>query len=92
MKFHPALLISAVAGLSVIGVAVAQKPQSPERPAQFSQRGTHGAIAAGSDYATGAGMRMLMRAATPWTPESRASSPPPPPSIRTSVGAGRRQF
>lgn len=38
------------------GIAVAQRQQ--ERPAQFSARGTHGAVAAGSGYATDAGMRM----------------------------------
>ena len=40
-----------------IGLALAQRQQQ-ERPAQFSARGTHGAIAAGSGYATDAGMRM----------------------------------
>src|SRR6202171_2565033 len=58
MKSHPALLISAITGLSIIGAVVAQKPTAPERPAQFPQRGTHGAIAAGSGYATDAAMRM----------------------------------
>jgi gamma-glutamyltranspeptidase/glutathione hydrolase len=38
-------------------IMVAQR-QGAERPAQFSARGTHGAIAAGSGYATDAAMRM----------------------------------
>jgi len=57
MKLHPALLTAAVLGLSVWGVSYAQQRQA-ERPAQFSARGTHGAIAAGSGYATEAAMRM----------------------------------
>ena len=57
MKFHPALLVSAVLGLSIWGVSSAQQRQA-ERPAQYSARGTHGAIAAGSGYATEAAMRM----------------------------------
>jgi gamma-glutamyltranspeptidase/glutathione hydrolase len=59
MRPHPAFLISAVLGLSVFGAMLAQqKPPAPERPAQYSARGTHGAIAAGSGYATEAAMRM----------------------------------
>jgi gamma-glutamyltranspeptidase/glutathione hydrolase len=57
MKLHPALLTASVLGLSVWGVSYAQQRQA-ERPAQFSARGTHGAIAAGSGYATEAAMRM----------------------------------
>ena len=57
MRLHPAFLISAVLGLSVFGVAIAQQ-KAPEHPAQYSARGTHGAIAAGSGYATEAAMRM----------------------------------
>src|SRR5580658_3870264 len=57
MRFHPAVLVSAVLGLSVFGVVWAQQ-KAPERPAQYSARGTHGAIAAGSGYATEAAMRM----------------------------------
>ena len=57
MRFHPAVLVSAVLGLSVFGVVLAQQ-RAPERPAQYSARGTHGAIAAGSGYATEAAMRM----------------------------------
>ena len=57
MKFHPAFFISSVLGLSLIGVVFAQQ-RAAEHPAQFSARGTHGAIAAGSGYATEAAMRM----------------------------------
>jgi gamma-glutamyltranspeptidase/glutathione hydrolase len=42
--------------LSLATIVFAQRPA--ERPAQFSARGTHGAIAAGSGYATDAAMRM----------------------------------
>ncbi len=57
MKFHPAFVIFAVLGFSLFGLVFAQQ-KAPEHPAQFSARGTHGAIAAGSGYATDAGMRM----------------------------------
>ncbi len=49
------LIISA---LWMPGGAIAQRPQQ-ERLVRFSQRGVHYAVAAGSDYATGAGSRML---------------------------------
>ena len=48
--------LAALAAVLVFSVRAQQKQQ--ERPAQFSQRGTHGAIAAGSGYATDAAMRM----------------------------------
>ncbi len=57
MKLHSAFLTTALLGLSIAGVSFAQQRQ-PEHPAQFSARGTHGAIAAGSGYATEAAMRM----------------------------------
>jgi gamma-glutamyltranspeptidase/glutathione hydrolase len=57
MRFHPAVFVSAILGLSVFTVVFAQQ-RAPERPAQYSARGTHGAIAAGSGYATEAAMRM----------------------------------
>jgi gamma-glutamyltranspeptidase/glutathione hydrolase len=45
--------------LALVSVAVLFAQQRPpEHPAQFSIRGTHGAVAAGSGYATDAGMRM----------------------------------
>jgi gamma-glutamyltranspeptidase/glutathione hydrolase len=59
MRFHTTFVVSTVLGLSILTAVFAQqKPQIPERPAQFPQRGTHGAIAAGSGYATDAAMRM----------------------------------
>jgi gamma-glutamyltranspeptidase / glutathione hydrolase len=58
MKFQPALLISSLLGVSIFGAVFAQQRTAAERPAQFSARGTHGAIAAGSGYATEAAMRM----------------------------------
>jgi len=57
MRSHPAFLITAVLGLSLFGAAFAQQ-KTAERPAQYPARGTHGAIAAGSGYATDAAMRM----------------------------------
>jgi gamma-glutamyltranspeptidase/glutathione hydrolase len=59
MRLHPAFSISAVFGFSIAGAVFAQQHQT-ERPAQFPQRGTHGAIAAGSGYATDAAMRMYV--------------------------------
>src|SRR6202167_2152611 len=56
MRIHPALLVVSVLSLSTFGLLFAQR--NGERPAQFSARGTHGAIAAGSGYATDAAMRM----------------------------------
>ena len=55
MKLKSGLVASFTLGLVVFS-AVAQRAQ--ERPAQFSERGLHGAVAAGSGYATDAGMRM----------------------------------
>jgi gamma-glutamyltranspeptidase/glutathione hydrolase len=52
MKFT---LVLAVAGFVVVGTGLAQEPLIRQ-----PVRGTHGAVAAGSDYATGAGMRMLV--------------------------------
>src|SRR5580698_415100 len=57
MRFHPAFFISTVLGFSLFGLVFAQQ-KAPEHPAQYSARGTHGAIAAGSGYATEAAMRM----------------------------------
>src|SRR5205814_8745399 len=48
------------AGVVATGlVAFAQRPQQQERLVRFSARGTHYAVAAGSDYATNAGTLML---------------------------------
>jgi gamma-glutamyltranspeptidase/glutathione hydrolase len=44
--------------LAVVGLAQ-QKPQQPERLVRFSARGTQYAVAAGSDYATNAGSKLL---------------------------------
>jgi gamma-glutamyltranspeptidase/glutathione hydrolase len=49
----------ALATLTGIGIVLAQAQQQAERLVQFSQRGTHYAVAAGSGYATGAGSKML---------------------------------
>jgi gamma-glutamyltranspeptidase / glutathione hydrolase len=57
MKMPSAVIITAVSGLSLFSVVWAQQ-RAPERPAQYAARGTHGAIAAGSGYATDAAMRM----------------------------------
>src|SRR5437899_11659815 len=54
--FNRAWLISMLAVCTGI-VTLAQRPQQ-ERLVQFPARGTHAAIAAGSDYATNAGMTM----------------------------------
>src|SRR3984957_9409382 len=62
MRPLPAFLITAVFGLSVFGLIctklVFAQQKAPEHAAQYSARGTHGAIAAGSGYATEAAMRM----------------------------------
>jgi gamma-glutamyltranspeptidase/glutathione hydrolase len=55
MKSFFILLVLVGGGLGQKGSA---QTRQPERPAQFPQRGTHGAIAAGSGYATDAAMRM----------------------------------
>ena len=39
-------------------VALGQQPQRRERPVRLTSRGTHGAVAGGTEYATEAGMRM----------------------------------
>jgi len=56
MKIQPAVLLFTVSALTVLPVCA--QTRAPERPAQFPARGTHGAIAAGSGYATEAAMRM----------------------------------
>src|ERR1700733_14639262 len=57
MRPHPGIPITVVLGLSIFSAVSAQQ-KTAERPAQFSARGTHGAIAAGSGYATDAAMRL----------------------------------
>jgi gamma-glutamyltranspeptidase/glutathione hydrolase len=59
MKLKPVLFgMSVVAGVLAVS-ATAQKPQAQDRLVRFSARGTHYAVAAGSDYATAAGARMM---------------------------------
>ena len=62
MKFQPvfiAVAAASVASLTLVpGIGMAQRPQQ-ERLVRFSTRGTHYAVAAGSDYATNAGSRMM---------------------------------
>src|ERR1019366_5260301 len=57
MKMPSAVIISAVS-LSLFSLVLLAQQRAPERPAQYAARGTHGAIAAGSGYATDAAMRM----------------------------------
>jgi gamma-glutamyltranspeptidase/glutathione hydrolase len=59
MKLKHAAIATVVVALAATGLALAQRPQQQERLVRFSQRGVHYAVAAGSDYATGAGSRLL---------------------------------
>src|ERR1700682_6089742 len=52
MKRTRVLIVLALAALSV-----AQTRREPDRPLRLPVRGVHGAVAAGSEYATEAGMR-----------------------------------
>src|SRR5271169_6763221 len=47
--------------LSCAGLCLAQNRQINERPVRQAVRGPHGAVAAGSEYATEAGMRTYYR-------------------------------
>ncbi|HYW46550.1 MAG TPA: gamma-glutamyltransferase family protein [Bryobacteraceae bacterium] len=47
-----------LAVLSVVVVSAWAQRQPPNRPVKLPSRGTHGAVAAGTEYATEAGMRM----------------------------------
>jgi gamma-glutamyltranspeptidase/glutathione hydrolase len=49
---------------AVAAVAFGQARQQPQRPIRQASRGTHGAIAAGSEYATEAGMRIYVQGGT----------------------------
>ena len=53
MKLRLAVSVAVLAAI-VLG----QQPQRRERPVRLASRGTHGAVAGGSEYATEAGMRM----------------------------------
>ena len=54
------ILVLTLAGLIAVGAGIAQQQRRQEPLVRQPVRGTHGAVAAGSDYATGAGMRMLL--------------------------------
>ena len=56
MKRSRGLIFFALAALSV-----AQSRREPERPLRQPVRGVHGAVAAGSEWATEAGMRMYYK-------------------------------
>ncbi len=47
--------------LALAGACISQTRQGYERPVRQAVRGNHGAVAAGSEYATEAGMRMYYR-------------------------------
>ena len=53
MKLRLAISVAMLAA-----VALGQQPQRRERPVRLASRGTHGAVAGGTEYATEAGMRM----------------------------------
>src|SRR5689334_16223874 len=53
-------LASAALAAALFGQA---RPQ-PQRPVRLPSRGTHGAVAAGSEYATEAGMRVYVQGGT----------------------------
>src|SRR5215471_18283629 len=53
MKFRIALLAAALAFTAF------PQQQRPQRPVRFPSRGTRGAVAGGTEYATEAGMRMF---------------------------------
>jgi gamma-glutamyltranspeptidase/glutathione hydrolase len=55
MTKHRGALLAMVA----LATGLAQQRTPPERLVRLPSRGTHGAVAAGSEYATEAGMRML---------------------------------
>src|SRR4051812_37551091 len=54
MKLRLAISVAVLAA-----IVVGQQPQRRERPVKLPSRGTHGAVAAGAEYATEAGMQML---------------------------------
>jgi gamma-glutamyltranspeptidase/glutathione hydrolase len=59
MKLRVALLTAALAA-----IAFGQARQQPQRPVRLPARGTHGAVAGGSEYATEAGMRLYVQGGT----------------------------
>ena len=54
------ILVLTLAGFVAVGAGIAQQQGRQEPLVRQPVRGTHGAVAAGSDYAAGAGMRMLL--------------------------------
>jgi len=57
MKRKLALLLLPASLLSTVALTIAFAQRNAEHPARYPSRGTRGAISAGSDYATDAGMR-----------------------------------
>jgi gamma-glutamyltranspeptidase / glutathione hydrolase len=54
----------AVGLIAITSLGFGQARQRQERPVRLASRGTHGAVAAGSEYATEAGMRMYVLGGT----------------------------
>jgi gamma-glutamyltranspeptidase/glutathione hydrolase len=52
-------LRAAIVSILLLAICWGQQRQPPARLMRYPSRGTHGAVAAGSEYATEAGMRML---------------------------------
>jgi len=59
MKSAVLVMFACFAAVQLEKPATAQRPQEPDRLVQFPERGTRGAVAAGTNYATEAGMRMF---------------------------------
>jgi gamma-glutamyltranspeptidase/glutathione hydrolase len=60
MKLRVVVVLAALAP-AAFGQA---RQQQPQRPVRLASRGTHGAVAAGSEYATEAGMRLYVQGGT----------------------------
>src|SRR5882724_4741406 len=58
------ILRVALVWAALAAVAFGQARQQPQRPVRQASRGTRGAVAAGSEYATEAGMRMYVQGGT----------------------------
>jgi len=59
MKLRVAVTLAALAA-----VTFGQTRQPPQRPVRLASRGTRGAVAGGSEYATEAGMRLYVQGGT----------------------------
>ena len=59
MKVRTKITLAAMMALAAVATVIAQQRAAPERLVRQPSRGTHGAVAAGSEYATSAGMRMF---------------------------------